>query len=495
MNTPRNIRLMLAVFLLLFALLAVYLVYIIEAYGDYWFASPYNTRVSAEKSRVTSGDILDRTDSVLVSSDAQGVRTYPEDDATAYSVAHIVGDNYGYTVGAQSLFAKYLLGFESGVGAKLDSLLTGEKRRGYDMELTVSAALSRFAYETLDGMDGAVIVMNYRTGEVLCAVSSPSFDLSAMSGYASGDYTPEDGSLVNRVTMGRYTPGSTFKIVTAIAALRYLPNARTRTFTCDGELVFETATGKLVEDETAAYGEDGELREGYAVLRDFDAEVHGSLTLEEAFAHSCNNIFAEIALEIGAERLQKTAESLGLNGEFLFDELVVYSGSYSGGDTDFELAWSGVGQHTDIMTPMHMCMLSCAVANDGVLMEPKLLRRVLNADGTAQKTLQSEEYATWLLPEEAAFMKECMRLTVAQGTGTAADVQDFDICGKTGTAEVSSDKNIKPHAWFTGFIDDEAYPYAICVVIENGGGGGKNAAPAASKVLAEAVRLASQEPE
>lgn len=489
MNTSRNIRLMLLAFLLLFALLAGYLVYIIGAYGDYWFASPYNTRVSAQKSRVTAGDILDRSGEVLVSTDDDGTREYIDDEDTAYSIAHIVGDNCGYTIGAQSLFAKYLLGFESGIGAKLDSLLTGEKRRGNNVELTIDAALSRYAYETLDGMDGAVIVMNYKTGEVLCAVSSPSFSLENMAQYASGEYTPEDGSLVNRATMGRYTPGSTFKIVTAIAALRYLPNARTRTFSCDGEIVFETDSGRLVEDEATAYGADGELLDGYSVLRDFDAEVHGDLTLEQAFACSCNNVFAKIALEIGEDKLKKTAESLGLNGEFMFDELVVYSGNYPESNTDFELAWSGIGQHTDIMTPMHMCMLSCAIANGGVIMEPKLMREVIDTNGNVLKSLKSETYKTWLLPDEAEFLKECMRLTVKEGTGAAAAVSGLTVCGKTGTAEVSSNKDIKPHAWFTGFIEDESDPYAVCIVIENGGGGGTAAAPAASKILSETVRL------
>jgi peptidoglycan glycosyltransferase len=488
MNTSRNMKTLLVVFLLLFALLAVYLIYIIDLYGDYWFASPYNTRVAAQKSRVIAGDVLDRNGSVLATTDSDGNRVYSGDGELRASVAHVLGDNGGQTIGAQSLFAKYLLGFDTDIDTRLAELVSGEKRRGSDVYLTIDSRLCEYAYSLLDGRSGAIVVMNYKTGEILASTSSPSFDLKKIGLMATGDYEPEAGSLVNRATMGRYTPGSTFKIVTAVAALRYLPNITERTFTCTGYLAFDSASGKLVEGADV-FDEDGNVKDGYVLLRDFDDEVHGELTLEEAFAVSCNNVFARIALELGEDKLKRVAEDLGFDGELIFNELVVYSGTYGDCDTDFELAWSGVGQHTDIMTPMHMCLITGAVANGGVMMKPRLLYEVKSSGGTVLDTPTPEEYKAILKGNEADFLKECMRLTVSEGTGTKARIDGYTICGKTGTAEVSSSADIAPHAWFTGFIDDEEHPYAICVVIENGGGGGAVAAPVAASVLEKAIDL------
>ncbi|HWQ57732.1 MAG TPA: penicillin-binding transpeptidase domain-containing protein [Clostridia bacterium] len=489
MNTSRNMKTLLVVFLLLFALLAAYLVYVIDLYGDYWFASPYNTRVTAQKSRVVAGDVLDRNGGTLASTDADGKRTYNERDALRLSVAHVLGDSGGQTIGAQSLFARYLLGFDADLGARLEELLSGEKRRGSDVYLTIDARLCEYAYEQLDGRSGAIVVMNYKTGEILASTSSPSFDLSKIDLFASGEYEPASSSLVNRATMGKYTPGSTFKLVTAIAALRYLPNVTERTFTCTGVLVFDKKTGTFVENAAEAFDAEGNVKEGYALLRDFDGEIHGELTLEEAFSVSCNNVFARLALELGADKIRAVAEELGFNGELVFNEVVVYSGSYGVSATDFELAWSGVGQHTDIVTPMHMCLLTCAVANGGVAMEPKLLYRLAAPEGNAEAALTPAVYKTLLKGNEADFLKACMRRTVAEGTGTKAQIEGYTVCGKTGTAEVSSSADILPHAWFAGFIDSGEHPYAICVVIENGGGGGAVAAPVAASVLKKAISL------
>ncbi len=483
MNTSRNIKTLLVAFLVLFALLAAYLVYIIDAYGDYWFASPYNTRVAAQESRVTAGDVRGRNGETLASSDDTGARTYVKDDELRYATAHALGDNAGQTIGAQSLFAKYLLGFDADPGTRLGALLSGEKRRGADVSLTIDPKLCQYAYSLLDGRAGAIIVMNYKIGEVLALTSAPSFDLMKIG---SSSYEPPAGSLVNRATMGRYTPGSTFKIITAIAALRYLPNAQSRTFSCTGVMAFEKESGKRV-GATLALDEDGNAKPGYVLLRDAEGEAHGELTLEEAFAHSCNNIFAGIALELGADKLKATAEELGLNGELNFGELVTYTGTVEKSTSAFELAWSGVGQHTDIMTPMHMCLLVSAIANDGVMMTPRLLYEATTAQGAVVRALESVAYKTLLKGDEAAFLHNCMRAAVKDGTGTRAQIEGYTVCGKTGTAEVSASGNAAPHAWFTGFIEDEAHPYAICVVIENGGGGGTVAAPVAQAVLKKAI--------
>ena len=318
--------------------------------------------------------------------------------------------------------------------------------------------------------------------------SSPAFDPEKMEAYLSGDEPIEDGAMVNRATMGRYTPGSTFKLITAVAALRYLPNAESRIFVCDGPLAFNAASGKQVGLREAVDAA-GNVKEGYALLRDFEDEVHGEITLSEAITHSCNHTFACIALEIGADRLMKIAESLGIGGEYAFSELVAYCGSMEEPATDFELAWSGVGQHKDIITPIQLCMLTAGIANGGTAMEPKICLSVSDKAGNIQKRLTSEEYKQLFLGNEAEFLAKAMRSVVTDGTGKSAAVDGLTMCGKTGTAEVSSSGKFKPHAWFTGFAADEEHPYAVTVIIENGGGGGKIAAPVAAAIIEKMIEL------
>lgn len=489
MNKRKNgIKTMLAVFILMFVILGAYLVYVIDAYGAYWFASPYNTRVTKQQSTVIAGTITDRGGVVLATSDDEGVRKYNYFESTRLACAHAVGDSSGQTLGAQALFSKYLLGFEQDATDRLSYLFSNEKRRGDNVALTLDAELNDYAYELLDGYAGAIVMLDYTTGEILAMTSSPSFDPELMDEYLSGEKELRSGSMVNRVTMGRYTPGSTFKLITAVAALRYLPNAEERIFVCNGPIAFDSLSGARVE-LSEAVDDEGNVKAGYVLLKDHDDEVHGELTLSEALAYSCNHTFASIALEIGADKLIKTAESLGIGGEYSFDEIVVYSGSMERANTDFALAWSGVGQDKDIITPMQLCLLTAGIANSGTVLEPKLCLNVTDKDGSIKKELQSEEYKTLFKGNEAEFLKEAMRLAVKSGTGKNAAVDGICICGKTGTAEVSSTGKYRPHAWFTGFIEDAEHPYAITVIIENGGGGGTVAAPVAAAVIEKAIEL------
>ncbi len=487
MNTRRNIKAMLLVFIALFLLLAVYLVYMMGAYGAYWFSSPYNTRVRDRQNRVSAGDIYDRNHVLLAYTDDDGKRSYASDDDIRLATAHLIGDNLGQTLGAQALFSKYLLGFEQDLSVHLSRLFNGTEQKGADITLTADASLCAYAHSLLGDKRGAVFLMNYKTGEVIINTSSPEFDPSQMEEYSSGNLTFAEGSMVNRATMGRYTPGSVFKIITTVAALRYIPNVENRTFLCEGPLVFEKESGSLA-DTGIDYDQHESPEIEYALLSDHNNEIHGTMTLEDAFIHSCNVVFAGLALEIGADNMKKTAELLGFNGEYLFEELVAYCGTYEPGETEFNIAWSGVGQDTDIVTPIQMTLITAAVANDGIAMKPKLLKTVHGTDFLPYKSMESETYQTLLKGNEAEFLQQCMLGVVKDGTGKKASVVGCSVAGKTGTAEISSSGEILPHAWFTGYIDSDAYPYAITVIVERGGGGGTVAAPIAGDILAACCR-------
>lgn len=512
-SSRKHIKAMLALFCAMFIVLSVYLGYIVNVYGNRWFSSPYNTRVTSQKDSIAAGMLLDRTGLRLAFTDDDGKRQYVGVKELRRSMCHVVGDVYGQTIGAESMFAKYLLGFDQGLADEFEQLIGTQQRVGSTVLLTVDADLCEYAYDLMDDYWGAVVLMNYKTGEVLASVSQPTFDPNYMQDYISGDRELAASAMVNRATMGRYTPGSTFKIVTLIAALRYIPDIQTRTFNCDGALVFDRESGKYlpeikVNDEEFTSSSDSDKieynreQEGaedvgaepaaselYSIVRDYHSEYHGEVDIFQAFAASCNTTFAKLAMEIGPKRMAKVAKELSIGDEFLFDDVMLYASSYEKGETDRDVAWSGVGQYKDIMTPMQTCMLTAAIANDGVMMEPRLLYKVADGKNRVKYTAQSSAYKAVLSAAEAEFMQEAMVQVITSGTGKRAAVDGLTVGGKTGTAEVSSDKSIKTHAWFTGFILDDEHPLAVTVVLEQAGGGGSYAAPFAGKLLSKAVKL------
>ena len=503
MNTRNNIKGLLIVFCAMFVVLSIYLVYTVDQYGTRWFASPYNTRLNTQKNNVIAGDILDRNGKVLATTDSDGDRVYTDDSSVRRATSHVVGDNYGQTFGAENFFSKYLLGFDQSIFERITGALSGKPVNGSDVVLTIDSKLSDAAYAAMDDYRGAVVVMNYKTGEVLASVSQPTFDPKYVQDYLNGERELDESAMVNRVTSGRYTPGSVFKVVTALAAVRYLPGVTERTFTCDGPLAFDEKSGKYLPDVHLALDESGQtegmeqggeegsqagMLKGYRVVRDYNEEYHGKIDFKTAFAKSCNHVFGLLAMELGADRLARVAKEVGIGEDFLFDDMVTATGSFEKATTDVNLAWSGVGQYTDIETPLHMCLLAASIANDGIMVQPKLLKEVRTAMGIVTHQFMTETERKAMSAAEAQILSGFMVETVKSGTGTRAKVSGATVAGKTGTAEVSSGEDA-PNAWFIGFVEEEEHPLAICVVLEKGGSGGRYAAPIAAKVLQKAIDL------
>jgi len=225
------------------------------------------------------------------------------------------------------------------------------------------------------------------------------------------------------------------------------------------------------------------------LVRDYNGNYHGEITLKEALEVSCNTTFGMLAMEVGADRLARVAKEFGIGEDFLFDDMMVYSSSFTKADSDLNLAWSGVGQYKDIMTPLQMCMITSCIANEGVMMEPKMLRMVITSQNTISKSVEPQIYSKPFKTNEAEVIREYMISVVENGTGKRAQVEDYIIGGKTGTAEVSGDKGVEAHAWFTGFVYHEDHPLAICIILEKAGSGGSIAAPIAGKILEKAIEL------
>lgn len=444
----------------LFVLLAVYGSYSVITYGNRWFSSTRNPRVRAQKERVLAGDILDRSGIVLAHTESDGKRVYAADEATRRAVVHVVGDT-GNNVSnsVESFQTTYLYGFQASWPELVGNLLSGEKRRGDTLTLTIDSALCRAitqsweAHENTAGKNGAAVVMNYQTGEILAEVSLPGFDpMNITADVKASAASP----FWNRATQALYPPGSTFKTITTVSALENLPDIESLQFDClRGALDF-----------------------GDHFISDYDGEVHHTIDLKEGYAESCNKLYATLALNLGNAKLLRTAEDFGFNDNFLFHDLVVENSVFpvirEGTATGAELQYAqymqaatGFGQGAIVATPLHMCMVAAAVANNGVMMEPRLLHRVTSAGGIVRTGLVPKVYRTAMTADLAATMQTYMRGVVTSGTGRRAAVTGMTICGKTGTADSTADGKPVTYGWFIGYCADEATPYALAIVVED----------------------------
>ncbi len=451
--------------LALFFLLAAYGAYSIATTGNRWFSSSANTYARSRKKNVIAGDILDRNGVILATTDENGKRVYQQNELNRSATVHVVGDS-GHNVNnsAESFLATYLYGFNMTFLERLSFALRGETPHGDTVRLTIDSNLAAYVAQIFpEGKAGAVVVMNYKTGEVLTEQSFPNFDPQNITADVRNN---GQKPFYNRAVQGLYAPGSTFKIVTAAAAIQNFSDYADRSFTCEGQL---TVGNRVITDA----GTD---------LAAGKVTQHGLLTLQQAFVKSCNNSFAQAALQLGDSRLRKTAESFGFNDNFLFRDLVVENSQYpTENRTEGEIAWTGAGQSALLASPLHMCLIAGAVANGGVMMEPRTLLSASSWSGVQRAGFSTRVYRKPLSEEQAGILKTFMRAVVTGGTGTAAAVEGVKVCGKTGSAELDTQANT--NAWFVGFLDEEASPYALSIVVEDAGGGGSVAAPIAKQIF------------
>lgn len=447
----------------LFAALAVYGGYSVLTNGSRWFASSHNSRVRSQKQQVTAGNILDRDGAVLAYT-ADDQRRYSDDEATRRALVHTLGDADGLVRnGVESFHASYLYGFRATVFEQISQLFSGAQSQGDTVQLTLSAPLSvtmASALEQAGGeadAKGAAVVMNWKTGEILSMISLPTFDPESASEAAG------TGAAVNRATEGLYRPGSVFGVVTGSAALQDSADLSAAVFDC-------SATVCYVGDEAVPGAE---------------TEAHGPVTLSEAFAAGCDRMLAAVAVSVGDSALRQAAEHFGCGDNFLFDDLIIENSIYPSAAGDaLTTARRGIGldgTETDsglqggiLMTPLHLCMITSAIANDGVMMEPKLLLRVTSPSGAARASLRPAAYRICVDSQTAAALKSWMRSASAIGPASAAAVEGLPVCGKTGSGDNC--------AVYVGFIDDSQFPYAVCVLIE--GGTEADAAMAAAQAFA-----------
>ncbi|MGE5544299.1 MAG: penicillin-binding transpeptidase domain-containing protein [Bacillota bacterium] len=401
----------------------------------------------------TTGTIYDRNGKILMQI-VDGVPRYNDNQTVRMATMHAVGDPQGNVVtGARVAFGERLSGWNLLKGAyRFNQQLS---HFSSDITLTLDADLCAVAYNALNGRKGTVGVYNYKTGEILCMVSSPSFD-PLYPPDIEKDPGRYEGVYINRFLSAAYTPGSVFKLVTAAAAIDNLDNINTQIYHCDGEMIID---GEEVTCPSA----------------------HGDVNFEEALAKSCNVAFAQITLALGAKNLQQYADKAGFNSSLEVNGIKTRMGRVNvAGAKGGNLAWAGIGQYSDTANPLNLMAYIGAIANDGIRITPRILE-----DNMLSYLIKFVGGKTRILSEETAGkLRTMMRNNVLETYGEG-NFSGLQLCAKSGTAEVGGDK--QPHAWFVGFMDREDCPLAFVVVVENGGGGSRVAGPIARKVLQTAA--------
>ena len=415
------------------------------AEADRWVVFPRSPHVYSA-GNIGCGVVVDRDGYLIL--DLNDGRTYTEDLQLRKSTLHWVGDRYGY------IYAPALPNYLSqSAGFDLLNGLYTYGGYGAVQELTLSASVQKAALAALGDRKGTIAVYNYKTGQLLCSVTAPTYD---------PDNVPEtqDGMYLNRFTQGQFIPGSIFKIVTMAAVLEKAPQLQEQTFSCTGSY-------QMGVDLVTCGG-----------------EVHGIQNTKQAFRNSCNCAFAQISEKLGKENLQSYVDSCGVVDSVSFDGITTVKGKFQADASPVNLAWAAIGQYTDLINPCAFLTYVGAVANGGEGVTPYVVEKITTEDGlTYQAKTQIRQRV--MSAETAATLREYMRNNVASKYSDSY-FPGMQVCAKTGTAEVAGSNH---NAMLAGFVMDEEYPLAFVVCVQDAGYGITVALPIASKVLAACKQL------
>ena len=436
-------------FALLFAALIANLTYIQVIKASYYQEMPNNNHTIARSAYVQRGAILTSDGVTLAESlkqaDGTYVRTYPQGSLAAHTVGYL-STQYGAT-GVEASMNDSLTGHAdySNWQSTLYAL-AGVSQPGNSVVLTLDSRIQQAAEEALDGHVGAIVVLDPSTGAVLAKASSPTFTYNDITNILqNGD---SNGELLDRATGALYTPGSTFKVVTLAAALD---------------------SGQYKLDSTVNASASVEI--GGGKVTNVADEDFGDTSLEEAFAHSANTAYGQVAAQLGASTLVRYARAFGygtsLGQDFSSASSLMPDPSEM---TEWETAWAGagqpVGQHSSPAGPqttvMQNAVVAAAIANNGVAMSPYVVDHVLSPEGVTVSTTQPKSLGQAVTSETAQSVKEAMLEVVQSGTGTAAQVRGARVAGKTGTAETGKYIN----SAFIGFAPYDNPTLAISVYVE-----------------------------
>ncbi|WP_024614302.1 penicillin-binding transpeptidase domain-containing protein [Clostridium sp. Ade.TY] len=472
------------VFLFLLIALISYMAYFQVFKAPKIAEMPGNQRAWAKRNEVLRGDIKDRDGNIIAKSVREKNNTQDREYEYGALYAHPIGyvdSRFGIS-GLEDAYDKQLTTCSSSSFTDLlhnfsiDNLKKAFEDRNNDKNkigntvfTTLDTKIQKIAYDALGDNRGAVVALNPKTGEVLASVSKPSFNpnklASEMKKANSGDQL--HSPLINRATGGLYPPGSTFKIITTTSALENIPGVTSKTFDDNGEIKFP----------------DGRT------MKNAGGASYGNIDLRKAFIVSSNVVYGTLAMQLGNDKLLKTAEGFGFNSQIPANGFNITPSkfpkleSYQIG----EIAQSGIGQSSILATPMQMALAASAVANNGVIMEPQLVKSVVNDKGKTVETMQSKEYRKAMTEDQATTIKGYMQGLVDNNvkSGKWSFFDGINAAGKTGTADHNNPNGTpaEPHSWFVGFAPANNPKILVAVIVEDGGFGAGKAATVAGKVM------------
>lgn len=453
----------------MFFALVGYMVYFNVRLTDNLKANPNNTKADEQKQYVVRGSIYSSDGEILAGTNVDGngneERVYPYGNV----FAHVVGYTTNGKAGLEATYNTDLLTSSTSIIEQVDKGVKNEKVRGDSLILTLDTRIQQAACNALGAYKGAVVVMEPSTGRILAMVSKPDFDPNEMEErweylIAEDAHSP----LLNRAMQGLYPPGSTFKILPALEYIREHP----------------------ADYADFAWNCEGYLTRGDVTINCFDGEVHGYEGLQDSIQHSCNTAFANIGLNMNAGQFAKLCD------DFLFNSKLPISLPYSSSSftlnensSDGERMTTAIGQGDTLVSPFHMALITCAVANDGVLMTPYLMERIENTEGVTVSESKPISYKRLMTSRESAQLKQYMQSVVEGGTASSLWDLGVTVAGKTGSAEYEVDgntgegENISTHSWFIGFSNVEDPDIVVSVIAEDGGTGRSAAVPIAREIF------------
>ena len=446
-------------FTLLFLSMIGYITYYSVTHKQELINNSYNGRQQMLLSQNRRGSIYSADGKVLAQTvtDENGneVREYPYDNLFSHAVGYATNGRMG--VEAQANY--YLINSNAPLSTKAALEASGDKYPGDNVYTTLDTKLQQVASTALGVYRGAIIVTEPSTGRILAMVSKPDFNPNTIAQDWDTLVNDENNSsLLNRATNGAYPPGSTFKVVTALDYFRQKGSLEGYSYLCQGSIT--------VDDHT---------------IQCYNGEVHGQEDFYSAFAHSCNCAFADMGLNLGAGSLRSTAEDLLFNKALPLNSYKTSRFTLEKNSANALVMQTSIGQGNTLVSPMHMALITSAIANDGVLMKPTMIDKIVNNSGDTVKETEKTEYKRLMTSNEAGILGKLMKNVVENGTASALNGRGYTVAGKTGSAEF--DENGSSHSWFIGYSNVDNPDIAIAVIVENGGTGSEAAVPIAGDVF------------
>lgn len=450
-------------FVAVFLVMMGYICHFVATNEHEIFNNSYNSRQDILLAQNYRGSIFSNNGTVLAGTDIDSngneIRKYP----LGNMFSHVVGFSTHGRTGIEAQANYYLINSSVAISDKVTNDVTGAKNPGDSVYTSLDVGLQEIAYKSIGVYEGAVIVSEPATGRILAMASKPDFDPNFVDEqWEELSADKESGRLVNRATQGLYPPGSTFKMITALEYIRENRDTfQNYRYQCNGRFNFE--------------GES---------IQCYHGTNHGSLDFYSSFAKSCNSSFANIGTSLDRVKFRKTLDKLLFNQElpvkFNYAESSVHMEENM---TPDEVMQTSIGQGKTQITPLHLNLITNAIANKGILMNPSLIDCVKNSSGGVVKRYKPNEYGRLMEESEAGILTDMMQGVVEHGTAKVLKGLDYSAAGKTGSAEYNSKGD--SHAWFTGFAPVENPQVCVTIIIEGAGSGGDYAVPIAKRLFDE----------